>query len=330
MFSAGCGNWAVRGRVLGGIIPMLSPDEILWRLRLRVLHPRSEWHNRRFPPSLRLNEEGPFTILEYKGLSMRCLRGDACQGTRSGACNLLLSGPSVSTLADPMMLGELPLIGVNGSPELFARVGLGVDYYIVDDLSFIENSLGRYLAYASLAGRVILNHGIAYELLRRGHVLENAVLVDSINAPFRAPAPQRAPAPVVFSRRFGEGLKSYGTVAYVALQAAFCLGFRDVRIFGMDLNSAPRFYPEASAAANHIDRDYEDLILRPMEEVGGMVDRGEWNVVNCSPASRLPDRVLRRCDPNEILGCQTLPAAGRREPGEPQPVVIGAGALAVG
>ncbi len=309
---------------------MMTPDELIWRLRLRLLHHRREWHNRRFPPALHLREEGAFSVFEYKGLRMRCLRGDSRQGVEQGACNLLLSGPSISSLTEPMRLRSLPVIGVNGSPELFARVGLGVDYYIVDDLSFLEGSLGRYLAYARLARHVIINHGIAYELLRRGVVLDNAILVDSINAPFRVQAPSRAQRGVVFSRRFSDGLKSYGTVAYVALQSAYCLGFRDIRIFGMDLSSAPRFYAEEKAADNHLDRDYRDLILRPMEAVGEMVRRGEWRVVNCSPESRLPERVLQRCEPNEVLGCRPAQAVGWDNLEEARAPLIGGEAVAGG
>jgi hypothetical protein len=172
--------------------------------------------------------------------------------------------------------------------------------YIVDDLAFLRNRTDDFLRYAKRATHTLVNYGVVAELLMRGLTLDNGVIVDSINAPFRQPRPAST-RDVIFSRTFSSGLKPYGTVAYIALQAAYCLGFREVRIFGMDLSAAGRFYAENQPEPSNLRVDYEDLILRPFCHVGAMVAEREWTVLNCCPQSRLPVSVLPQIEPNTAL-----------------------------
>lgn len=278
----------------------MPKENLLWRAYLRCVYPRTWWHNRRFPLSLEVRLGTDSVDFSFRGLDMTARRAETMQGLLTGPCHILLSGPSVLNIAEPASLKKEFLIGVNGSPALLSRRGLGMDLYIVDDLAFIRNRLADFRRYAREARWVLVNFGVIAELLRRGVTLRNAVVFDSFDAPFRRPAPPPS-TQVVFARRFSDGLKPYGTVAYIALQAAFCLGFREVTLFGLDLSTAGRYYPESKPEPQRLDHDFVRSILAPFSYVGEMVGAGEWRVVNCSPHSTLPDSVLPKANPNEVL-----------------------------
>jgi hypothetical protein len=278
----------------------MDTEKLFWRIYLRLCQGADQWHNRRFPPSLEVRIGERTVEFSRRGWQMTCRRAETLQDGFGGPCNLLLSGPSVRAIASLELLRSSFLIGVNGSPAVLDRRGAGVDMYVVDDLAFLRNRTADFLRFAGRAAFTLVNYGIVAELMERGLTLPNAVIVDSINAPFRRPrpAPRRE---VVFSRTFAAGLKPYGTVAYIGLQAAYCLGFRHVKIFGLDLTAHGRSYAEKRPEPSNLLVDYEDLILRPFRHVGAMVAGREWTVLNCSPQSRLPGTVLPKIEPNLAL-----------------------------
>ena len=290
---------------------MTDHEKFFWRVYLRLFQSADQWHNRRFPPSFEAHIGEKHVELQYRGRNLTLRRAETLQTRFRGGCHLLLSGPSVGTIRDPVMLKHSFLIGVNGSPRIIEESGAGVDLYILDDPGFVRRRGREVLRHAERATHTLVNYGIAAELLAGGLELPNGVIVDSVDAPFRRARPP-AGAEVVFSRSFSAGLKSYGTVAYLALQAAYCLGFREVKIFGLDLTSGGRYYAERRPEPSRLQADFLDGILRPFRYVGAMVAASEWLVENCSPRSRLPSDVLPRRDPNAALldGFAAQPAAG--------------------
>ncbi|HEY4300043.1 MAG TPA: hypothetical protein VGM73_04155 [Candidatus Didemnitutus sp.] len=278
----------------------METEKLLWHVYLRLFQSAAQWHNRRFPPSFEARIGESQVDFACRDWHMSCRRAESLQDRFRGGCHILLSGPSVRKIANPGLLKNAFLIGVNGSPQMLDEFGIGMDLYVVDDLHFVRNRTEDYLRFAGRADMTLVNYGIAAELRQRGLTIPNGVIVETINTPFRRARPSVADT-IVFSRRFADGLKPYGTVAYVALQAAYCLGFRQVSLFGLDLNSATRYYPEGRPEPSNLLREYEDLILRPFATIGAMVRAGEWSVVNASPESRLPSTVLPKADPNDIL-----------------------------
>jgi len=301
----------------------MDTEAICWRIFLRLCQRgqgRGLWHNRRFPPSFEVRSGATEVEFAYRGQRMVCRRAETMQDRFTGRGHILLSGPSVREIREPRRLKDAFLIGVNGSPALLDACGAddagtrgtGVDLYVVDDAAFVERKLGLFLHCASRAKFTLLNYALVAELMARGVTLPNAVVVDSVSAPFRRSRaePEREP---VFSRRFSDGLKACGTVAYAALQAAYCLGLRDVRLFGLDLSREGRFYHEASPEPQRLHVQFEETVLRPMEYVGQMMRRGEWTAWNCSPGSLLPDSVLPKVEPNAGLQPDPYAAAGDGE-----------------
>jgi hypothetical protein len=287
----------------------METEKLLWHVYLRLFQNAAQWHNRRFPPSFEARIGEGQVDFACRHWSMSCRRAESFQDRFQGACHVLLSGPSVRTIANPALLKNAFLIGVNGSPRVLDEFGLGVDLYIVDDLHFVRHRTEEYLRFASRAAMTLVNYGIVAELRERGLTIPNAVIVETINTPFRRARPAAGDT-ILFSRRFADGLKPCGTVAYVALQAAYCLGFRHVNLFGLDLNSAARYYAEQRPEPSNLLREYEEFILQPFTLVGEMVRAGEWSVVNCSPESRLPSSVLPKADPNALLEGATVARGG--------------------
>ena len=105
-----------------------------------------------------------------------------------------------------------------------------------------------------------------------------------------------------FARSFENGLSTdAANIAYVALQLAFCLGFRKVYLFGLDLSHEGRFYHEEQPCPQSLQKEWDERIIKPFSLVGDMVGKGEWDVINCSPNSLLPESILPRMDPNQAL-----------------------------
>jgi hypothetical protein len=301
----------------------MDTEAICWRIFLRLCQRgkgRGLWHNRRFPPSFEVRSGVTEVEFAYRGQHMVCRRAETMQDRFSGRGHILLSGPSVREIREPRRLKDAFLIGVNGSPTLFDECGTSVDLYVVDDTAFVQRKLGLFLHCASRAKHTLLNYALVAELMAHGVTLPNAVVVDSVSAPFRRSRPEPGSGPV-FSRQFSHGLRTYGTVAGVALQAAYCLGLRDVRLFGLDLSREGRFYHEADPEPQRLHLQFEETVLRPLEYAGQMMRRGEWTVWNCSPGSLLPESVLPKVEPNAGLRPDPYAAAGEAEavPAMPAP-----------
>ena len=89
----------------------------LWR-KICKIKGRDWKHNRDFPPSFRVREKDGH--LEFKTSNKNSTTGlpaQTMENSLSGACNILLSGPSIKTIENPGLLGNRYTIGVNGSPH---------------------------------------------------------------------------------------------------------------------------------------------------------------------------------------------------------------------
>jgi KDO transferase-3 len=117
--------------------------------------------------------------------------------------------------------------------------------------------------------------------------------------------PQKHDCRIGFSRNLDKGFFSSRTVLYGALQIAYHLGYRRLFILGMDLDYRglnPRFY-EASAQMrpSRIERDLEPHILPAFRLVSELCQRGELEVYNLSPTSRMPESIIPRLTLEEAL-----------------------------
>lgn len=276
-------------------------ESALWKIKCRMKG-RNWKHNLRFPPSFRVCQENDH--LEFKTLNGNSTSGVLAQtmeDTQSGECNLLLSGPSINTLENPSLLGKRYTIAVNGSPELLLKYGVTCNAYVVSDRAFLRRRTMDFLRYARCAGHCFLPYDSIMALLNTGVQIDDVriCVFDRSKRPFHKY--RRIWKDPYFARSFSYGLGSYETIAYIALQVAYCLGFRKVYIFGMDLSLEGRFYQEEQKEPQRLHKRWDTGIIEPLTLVGNMVAKGEWTVINCSPDSRLPESILPKMDPNQAL-----------------------------
>ena len=276
-------------------------ESILWEIKCRIKG--KGWrHNRRFPPSFRIREENDH--LEFStsnGNSTSGLLARTMENTQSGDCNILLSGPSVKSIQNPDLLGKRYTIAVNGSPELLLKYGIACNAYVVTDRSFLRKRTADFLRFARHSENCFLSYDGIMALLNTGVRMDGVriCVFERSKSPFRKY--RRIREQPYFARSFSKGLGTYGTIAYTALQVAFCLGFRKVYLFGLDLSLEGRFYPEEEMLLQRLHHNWQTGIIEPFTLVGGMVTKGEWSVINCSTQSMLPESILPKMDPNQAL-----------------------------
>lgn len=107
---------------------------------------------------------------------------------------------------------------------------------------------------------------------------------------------------VGFSRDFPAGYFSCRTIAYAAIQLAYYLGFNQVYMVGMDLQSSlGHFYdPSGSRVRSCLDEDYTDVILPHFRWMSRQVLGADFKVFNLSINSRLPASVLPKLELAEL------------------------------
>ena len=279
----------------------MNIESALWNIVCRI-RGKGWQHNRLFPPSFRVYEEnGHLEFRTSNGNSTSALLAQTMENTQSGDCNIILSGPSVKSIQEPELLGKRYTIAVNGSPELLMKNNVACNAYIVSDPRYLQQKTSDFLQYARYADYCFLSYSGIVALLNLGVRLDGITIrvFDRRARPFRQHRPSQ---PLTyFARSFDKGLGPSSTVAYAALQIAYCLGFRTVYLFGLDLSLEGRFYSEDRSQPTALHKNWDENILQPFSLIGNMVAGGEWKVINCSMQSRLPESIQPKMDPNQAL-----------------------------
>lgn len=282
---------------------MISNSATIRRIFYRVKG-KKWWHNRIYPKDFHVEIIANGKInLSYKGNSVevqpiQCLSNQF----NNDLAFIVLSGPSISKIDDLSKLENAFSFTVNGSPTLFEANKLTYDAYIVDDPDFIQTKKDLVVHFAKQAQYCFFSYRSIYYLLKAGvnlKELPNIYLFDYYSMPFGKARPDISRAH--FSTNLSEGVYVCSTVAYIALQIAYGMGFKEVAVFGLDLSMEGRFYQENNAPAQFLDQDWENGILKPFLELKNIIDQTNWNVWNCSPESRLSDQILKKVDPNHYL-----------------------------
>lgn len=104
-----------------------------------------------------------------------------------------------------------------------------------------------------------------------------------------------------FSKNINEGYFCARTIAYVALQLAYYLGFKRVFFVGLDLNpSVGRFYDNKDPLPTTLDKDYPRHIYPSFELVAKRVIDEDFKIYNLSMESKLPDSVIPKITLNQL------------------------------
>jgi hypothetical protein len=264
---------------------------LLSNLALRFDGGKAYWHNRLFP--LRLH-----AALDHRGVHLaldgRVLRAgwySALRDQFTGTCHIVVSGPSVQTIRDPTRLCSHFNIWANGSPALALEHQISPDLYVTCDTGFLERQLSTFVRYSERSSATLLSFTAAATLLRFGTTAGSCYLYDDTRKPFRLP--------VNLPRLDANAIVSGHSVAVICVNAALDLGFRDLRIFGLDLGGG-RFYAEQKAEPSSLDKNFES-ICDDFRRLRKLADEKEARILNCSPHSRLPESIFERSCPNRAL-----------------------------
>jgi hypothetical protein len=291
-------------------------------LACRLWQPRDYWHNRHFDGRYRAeaSPRGAWSV-SWRGEpvvthSLEELAGEP----HPPVCHIIASGPSLASVRSPGRLFDGFTVCLNGSFRFAQQAGKVADLYLTNDGGFIRRRWADFRNGAIGSRRVLLDHLMLFFLLRQDASLARQLslfLYDDPNRPYLARSEERAAAlareyaagkdfiqgrragTVRISRHPGVGIARSSSVVCSALQMAWLMKFREVRIYGMDLGGDERFYAEGSRPEpSRLDRDYEEELLPWFREFAAHCCGPEFRVLNCAPNSRLPDEVFPRVDPN--------------------------------
>lgn len=235
---------------------------------------------------------------------------------------LVGSGPSLKH-QDLRALGARHCFGMNGSIVRLAQDGVRPSYYVIADADFTRNRWTLMRQILASGAHCLFTPAVLNAICERDATVLAGARVSLYHNHFKDYGqPALEPQDIVgrfagdariltrdgrigFSKDPLLGVFTAHTVMYFALQLAYGMGFRDLYLLGMDLGDqggATRFYETGRGAMpSHMGRDYEAWILPSFRIVGGLCDRGELQVHNLSPISRLPADVVPRMTLEDAL-----------------------------
>lgn len=221
-----------------------------------------------------------------------------------------------------------PMLAMNGSICCFAEAGITPYFYLCDDSSFVRNRLPLLLQATRLAQNLALSPRVVESLLEHEpQALDRRSLYcfERVNRPLQGLEPicdrefarsarkdpdlecgfswfRQKPNRIGFSRNLDKGYFSSRTIPYAGIQLAYHLGYSQVFVVGMDLDSSKgRFYEQGGAAVpSRLDGDYEDYILPCFEMLAQRVVNADFRVYNLSLDSRLPSSVVPKLTADQL------------------------------
>ena len=244
-----------------------------------------------------------------------------------GAVFIVASGPSAKDF--PLQrYARYPMMAMNGSICRFVEANFSPYFYLCDDSSFVRNRLPLLLLATRLAQRMALSPRVVDSLLERKSealVRDGVYQLDRVNRAVKGSKAmsyrqfawsarndpdlecnfslfRQKPNRIGFSRNLIKGYFSSRTIPYMGIQMAYHLGFSQVFLVGMDLDSSKgRFYEQGSEAVpSRLDGDYHDYILPCFELMASRVVSPGFRVYNLSMDSRLPDSVLPKISLDQL------------------------------
>lgn len=237
-----------------------------------------------------------------------------CRHIASGAVFIIASG--VSAKSFPLeKFAHVPMITMNGAISMFMNSNVKPYFYVCTDRSFSKQQPALFSYAMAVSQRVALweDHAQAAAVRPAGQFYplskaQKPSWLDAALGRHRALIADhslfaRRIRPVGFSKDMTEGFFDARTVAYLALQVAYHLGFSKVFMVGVDLDQhAGRFYepPDAINSPCGLDQHYYTRILPSFELMSRKVMGDDFMVYNLSDTSKIPPGVVPRVTLGEV------------------------------
>ncbi|NIE74818.1 lipopolysaccharide biosynthesis protein [Pantoea sp. Ap-967] len=231
---------------------------------------------------------------------------EACRNTQKGPVVILASGAS----ARHFPLGDfahLPVIAMNGSVSLTAACGVRPFFYVCTDTSFPKQQPELFATALRQSQRLALwPEQFADAAIPRGtecyplHKADTPGVLDGLRGGGSHHVCNRAlwskrGRSIAFSKDMSNGYYDARTVAFVALQLAYHLGFEQVLLVGVDLDQgAGRFYEDGNAQVSPcgLDQHWGSRILPSLTLMAEQVVNEQFRVYNLSQQSRIPEQLI--------------------------------------
>jgi hypothetical protein len=239
---------------------------------------------------------------------------DECRNTQKGAVFIIASGASAKDF--PLeKYADIPFITMNGAISIFTGSGIKPFFYACTDQGFSEQQPELFSQAMRISQRVALwqEHIWHATVAPEGelYLLGRAPKLSWTDLVFRADKElvrsrklgNGRNRTLGFSKNLKRGFFDARTVAYLALQIAYHVGFTKVFLVGVDFNqSVSRFYEEPGTLASPclLDQHFHTRILPSFEILSKYVVDDDFQVYNLSSSSRIPGELIPRVTLDEV------------------------------
>jgi KDO transferase-3 len=239
---------------------------------------------------------------------------DECRNIQQGPVFIIASGASAKGF--PLeKFADVPMITMNGAISMFIEPDIKPFFYACTDDAFCRQQPYLFAEAMRLSQRVALWQDLLrYEalapqgqlyLLTRAPKLSWSELIFRRDKELvrRRKLGTGRNRSLGFSKNLKRGFFDARTVAYLALQIAYHLGFNKVFLVGVDLyQSAGRFYEKPGTVVSpcNLDDHFYTRILPSFEILSKYVMNNDFQVYNLSGSSRIPGVLVPRATLDEI------------------------------
>lgn len=227
---------------------------------------------------------------------------------------ILASGPSIQSLDYNTLKGSDVAL-LNGSLKLFGKLADSdsLVFHFVSDPNFIQKNSDLYLNSSFEKINFIYSVRAFYELwithpdFITKHI-ESFHIFDQVQEPFDQPRHTEEKLNSLIAEDFlfdpntglgvstnpSKGFFSGRTILFNCLQIAAYWGYKEIDIFGADMQGSSRFYDknEVKKAPSYIDKDFEENILPSLKMFAMLCSSKNIDVSNKSSTSRIPSEVF--------------------------------------
>ena len=234
-----------------------------------------------------------------------------CRNIMHGAAFIIASGSSAKNFPIEKF-AHIPMITMNGAISLFKYTDIKPFFYVCSDTGFSEQQPDLF-AHAMLnSQRVALweTHVRQSEvkpagdlfLLKKAPKQSLSEWLFNRNMFIRKRSAKKGS--IGFSKNLANGYFDARTVAYLALQLAYHVGFTKVFLVGLDLDqSAGRFY-EKNGEFGHspcgLDQHFHSRILPSLKLMSNKIVGDDFAVYNLSSTSKIPSEVIPTITIDEV------------------------------